>query len=69
MFTLCYPPSGAQAIVDGSSILDYIRETALERRIDQRIRLHHRVVAAEWSSTNARWTLQVERSDTGETVH
>ena len=35
MFTLCYPfrPwSGAQAIVDGSSILDYIRETALERR-------------------------------------
>ena len=72
MFTLCYPfrPwSGAQAIVDGSSILDYIRDTALERRIDQRIRLHHRVVAAEWSSADARWTLQVERSDTGETVH
>ncbi len=72
MFTLCYPfrPwSGAQAIVDGSSILDYIRETALERHIDQRIRLHHRVVAAEWSSADARWTLQVERSDTGETVH
>ena len=71
MFTLCYPfrPwSGAQAIVDGSSILDYIRETAREHGIDQRIRFHHRVVAAKWSSTDARWTVDVERHDTGETV-
>ena len=72
MFTLCYPfrPwSGAQAIVDGSSILDYIRETAREHGIEQRIRFHHRVVAAEWSSADARWTVEVERSDTGETLH
>jgi monooxygenase len=71
MFTLCYPfrPwSGAQAIVDGSSILDYIRQTAREHGIDQRIRFHHRVVAAKWSSTDARWTVDVERQDTGETV-
>ena len=71
MFTLCYPfrPwSGAQSIVDGSSILDYIRETARERGVDQRIRLHHRVVAAEWCSADARWTVQIERGDTGETV-
>ena len=71
MFTLCYPfrPwSGAQAIVDGSSILDYVRQTAREHGIDQRIRFHHRVVAAKWSSTDARWTVDVERHDTGETV-
>jgi cation diffusion facilitator CzcD-associated flavoprotein CzcO len=71
MFTLCYPfrPwSGAHAIVDGSSILDYVRETAREHGIDQKIRFHHRVVAAEWSSDDARWTVEVERSDTGETV-
>ncbi len=29
--------------------------------------LHHRVVAAAWSSTDARWNVQVERVDTGET--
>ncbi len=72
MFTLCYPfrPwSGAQAIVDGSSILDYVRQTAREHGIDQKIRFHHRVVGAEWSSGDARWSVEVERSDTGETVH
>jgi monooxygenase len=72
MFTLCYPfrPwSGAQAIVDGSSILDYVRQTAREHGIDHKIRFHHRVVGAEWSSGDARWTVEVEHSDTGETVH
>src|SRR5215210_4726664 len=53
MFTLCYPfrPwSGAQAIVDGGAILDYVRQTAREHGVDQKIRFHHRVTAAEWSS-------------------
>jgi monooxygenase len=71
MFTLCYPfrPwSGAQAIVDGASILEYIRQTAREHGIDRRIRFHHRVVAAEWSSADARWSVEVERGDTGETI-
>ena len=72
MFTLCYPfrPwSGARAIVDGPSILDYVRATASEHGIDQRIRFHHRVVRAEWSSADAQWTVRAERSDTGEKVH
>ena len=72
MFTLCYPfrPwSGSQAIVDGSSILDYVRQTAREYGIDQKIRFHHRVVGADWSSGDARWTVAVERGDTGETIH
>jgi monooxygenase len=72
MFTLCYPfrPwSGAQAIVDGSSILDYVRQTAREHGIEQKIRFHHRVVGADWSSGDTRWIVEVERSDTGETVH
>jgi cation diffusion facilitator CzcD-associated flavoprotein CzcO len=72
MFTLCYPfrPwSESQAIVDGSSILDYIRATAREHGIEERIRFQHRVVAAEWSSAQTRWTVEVERTDTGETLH
>ncbi len=70
MFTLCYPfrPwTGARAIVDGASILQYVRETAREHGIDHKIRFHHRVIAAAWSSTDARWSVQVERVDTGET--
>ena len=71
MFTLSYPfrPwSGSRAIADGASILDYLRATAREHGIDERIRYHHRVVAAEWSSEDARWTVEVERGDTGETL-
>ena len=71
MFTLCYPfrPwSGAQAIVDGPSILAYVRDTAREFGVDQRIRFHHRVVTAAWSSADARWHVELERTDTGETV-
>jgi monooxygenase len=70
MYTLCYPfrPwSGPQMIVDGPSILDYVRATAREHGVDEAIRFNHRVVAAEWSSADARWTVEVERSDTGET--
>ena len=72
MFTLCYPFRpwrGGQAIVDGPSILDYVRQTAREHGIDQRIRFHHRVVAAEWSSADTRWTVEIERGDIGETVY
>src|SRR6476646_2925154 len=32
------------------------------------IRYHHRVVSAAWSSREARWTVAVERTDTGETL-
>ena len=69
MFTLCYPfrPwTGSQMIVDGTSIRDYVEETAREYGIDRRIRFNRRVVRATWSSTDARWTVEIERADTGE---
>jgi monooxygenase len=71
MFTLAYPFRpwrGAQAIVDGGSIRNYIRETASEYGVDERIRFHHRVLRAEWSSSDARWQVEAERVDTGEIV-
>jgi monooxygenase len=70
MFTLGYsfkPWTEAKAIADGPSILHYIRETAREHGVEQRIRYHHRVVRASWSSADARWTVAYERGDTGET--
>jgi cation diffusion facilitator CzcD-associated flavoprotein CzcO len=63
MFTLGYPfhPwKEAKAIADGPSILQYIRETSATFGIDPHIRFRHRIVAARWSSAEARWTLDVE---------
>jgi monooxygenase len=66
MFTLGYPfhPwKAAKSIADGPSILAYIREIAEKFGIDRHIRFHHRIVAARWSSADARWTLDVEVGD------
>src|ERR1039457_2763074 len=70
MFTLAYsfrPWKGTRAIVDGPSILRYIRETATERGIDRKTWYHRRVRKASWSSAEAQWTVEVERTDTGGT--
>ena len=71
MHTLGYrfkPWTRSKSIADGPSILEYVRETASDNGIEEKIRLHHLVVGAEWSSDDARWTVEAERSDTGETV-
>ena len=68
MYTLGYsfaPWTGAQAIADGASIRAYIEDTARAHGLDRHIRFHHKVVAAAWSSATARWTVDVERADTG----
>lgn len=57
-----------QAIATGDKILAYLRETAAENGIDARIRCRHRVLSADWCSERARWTVDVERTDTGELV-
>jgi monooxygenase len=64
MFTLGYsfkPWLGEKSIADGESILDYIRETAEEYGVEGRIRFKHKVLAAEWSSAEERWTVRAER--------
>ena len=70
MYTLGYsfkPWRDGKAIADGATILDYIRETAGEYGVDQRIRFRSKVVRAEWSSADTRWTVTVEHDDTGQT--
>ena len=64
MATLGYPfdPwAGRDTIADGEQIRDYIRGTAVKFGIDRRIRFGHAVVAADWSSEQARWTVTLER--------
>jgi monooxygenase len=63
MHTLGYrfrPWRGEKAIADGPSILDYLNDTARAYGIDGKVRFHHKVKRASWSSGDARWTLEVE---------
>ncbi|MFL5897131.1 MAG: flavin-containing monooxygenase [Solirubrobacterales bacterium] len=64
MFTLGYsfkPWTRRESIVEGGWILDYIRETAQEYGVEEKVRFRHKVIAAEWSSAEARWTVRAER--------
>ena len=51
------------AIASADKILAYLRETVAENGIDAKIRFHHKVLGAAWSSADARWTVDVERFD------
>jgi monooxygenase len=71
MHTLGYrfkPWTAPNSITDGPSILEYVRRTAEENGIAERIRFGHRVLAASWSSGEGRWTVEVERVADGERV-
>jgi monooxygenase len=72
MFTLGYsfrPWRDDIALADGASILSYVRDTAREHGIEREIRFGHRAVRAWWSSAEARWSVEVERGDSGETMY
>jgi monooxygenase len=58
MFTLGY---SFKPWLGEDSILDYIKETAEEYGVEGKIHFRHKVLAAEWSSAEARWTVRAER--------
>ena len=64
MYTLSYsfrPWAGAQAIGQGAEILEYLRETAREFGIAERVRHGLRLVQAHWRSDEACWTVALAR--------
>ncbi len=71
MYTLGYrfkPWRADRSIADGRDILQYVRETAREHGVEQRIYCGWKVVRAAYESEQARWTVQAERVPTGEIV-
>src|SRR3954447_24680840 len=71
MYTLGYsfrPWEAAKAIADGPSILRYASDAADRCAIREHIRFRHHVKRATWSSADARWTVEAERTDIGERV-
>lgn len=70
LFTFGYkfkPWTGAP-IATADEILKYMNETIEEFGIADHIRYNHQIRKAHWSSEDNLWTLQAERTDTGETV-
>jgi monooxygenase len=62
MYTLGFrfkPYTNEQAIAEGPSILNYLKEAAAENGIDKHMRFDQNVVAADWSDADNRWTLRV----------
>src|SRR5882757_6880944 len=60
MYTLGYsfrPWREAKSIADGPSILSYVRQTASDHGVEEKVRFNHHVMRAEWSSADARWTV------------
>jgi monooxygenase len=60
MYTLGYgfrPWDQPKAIADGPAIRQYVRDTAREFGIDEKIRFQHKVTGAEWSTKDSRWTV------------
>jgi monooxygenase len=70
MFTFGYkfrPWHDVKVLADGASIRSYIADTAKEYGIDEKISYGLKIVAADWSSSEARWTVTALVEATGET--
>lgn len=70
LFTYGYrhKPWTGPSIAAGAEILAYLDEVIAEDDLAGHIRYHHRVTALSWSSAENRWTAEVTRTDTGETL-
>ena len=66
VFTFSYPfrPwTGTDVLASGAAIRDYIRDTAREFGVEDRIHYGQRVIHAGWSSGTGRWTVKSETVD------
>jgi cation diffusion facilitator CzcD-associated flavoprotein CzcO len=66
MQTLGYafaPWKDEQTIADGASILRYVRQTAAEYGVEERVSFNRRVVSADYDSGDCTWTVQVQSTN------
>ncbi|CAM3905943.1 flavin-containing monooxygenase [Smaragdicoccus niigatensis] len=70
MFTFGYkfrPWHDLKVLAPGATIRQYIEDTATEYGVDNKIHYGLKIVAADWSSEHAQWTVTAEHEATGET--
>ncbi len=71
MHTLGYrfrPWREKRPLADGATIRQYVHDTAAAYGVERHIRFNHRATRASWSSATSRWTVEAERTDTGDAV-
>lgn len=56
-----------KTIAPASMILQYLKDTAADDGIDERIRYSRRVTTLSWSSVDGCWTAEITHTDTGKT--
>jgi len=56
------PWTSENAIAPADEILSYLRETVDENALGPHIRFGHRILSADWSSTDRLWTVHGERA-------
>lgn len=72
MFTFGFrfkPWADSRMLADGTSIREYIAETAREEKLEDKIHYGRKLAQANWSTTQECWTLVVFNENTGETEH
>ncbi|MGZ4841063.1 MAG: flavin-containing monooxygenase [Candidatus Angelobacter sp.] len=68
MLTMGYsfrPWTHPKAISPGEDIREYITATARDEGIDRNIRFRHQIKRAEWSSQDAKWTVEAVKQSSG----
>lgn len=63
MYTLGYefkPWVNKKGIADGEDIRNYIKDAAQENDVERHIRFGHKVISADYSTTDSLWTVTVE---------
>lgn len=63
-----FKPWTGPPIATAEQILAYLGEVIADDDLGEHIRYQHRITAASWSSEDNRWTVDVTRTDTGETL-
>jgi cation diffusion facilitator CzcD-associated flavoprotein CzcO len=63
-----FKPWTGAPIATAEEILRYMGEVIEENDLARHIRYRHRITSARWSGTERRWTVQVQRTDCGESV-
>jgi len=61
-----FKPWTGAPIATAEKILKYMGEVIEENGLARHIRYRHRILSASWSSDDKRWTIEAERTDTGE---
>ena len=60
------PWTGPTILADGPAIKQYLIDTAREYRLEERIHFGRKVLRADWSSAERRWTVEVQRESDGQ---